>query len=302
MGELTATPPSSDSSEPVSELFQELPPLVARGLVYLLFGLLTAIGIYSVVGEVDEIVAARAVVVPRGGARPLQAASAGRVTRVAAREGDLVTDGQVLVYLEMDAALGLLQRALQKRETRERQLQDQLTRAGDSGLIAESRARLTEAEEGVATAQRDVEASTILAPLDGQITRLAVRGPGETVQQGQTVAELAPLGEPLVFEARVSTSDIGRVSTGQRVKAKVDAYPHQRYGLVDGHVSDVSPDVTVTGREPAAFSVLVTPELRTQRSSRRSIPLRLGLTATAEIVTARRRLVELLLRSLSGEG
>src|SRR5437764_5510606 len=104
MSDLTTTPAPDETSQPVSELLQELPPYVARGIFYLL-GLLFLSGlIYSTIGRLDEVVTTRASVVPRGFVRPVQAATGGRVTRVAVQEGDLVARDQAIVYLEADAA------------------------------------------------------------------------------------------------------------------------------------------------------------------------------------------------------
>ena len=45
----------------------------------------------------------------------------------------------------------------------------------------------------------------------------------------------------------------------------------------------------------SAYRVVVSP------AARKEIPLRLGLSATAEIVTTRRRIIELVVRTLRGE-
>src|SRR5262249_13084212 len=148
--------------------------------------------------------------------------------------------------------------------------------------------------------ERAREASVIRAPVDGQLTRLAVHGAGETVQAGQTVAEIAPASEPLVFEAMLSNSDIGRVKPGQRGLIKVDAYPYQRYGTLAPEVTWISPDTVTDPAGGRAYRVIVPPAAPAGSATR--IPLRLGLTATAEIVVARRRMIELLLDTLRGGG
>src|SRR5438132_933683 len=66
-----AAAPDEATSEAVSELFQELPPVVARGLVYVLLGLLLVAGLFAFLVTVPELVAARATVVPQGLVRQL---------------------------------------------------------------------------------------------------------------------------------------------------------------------------------------------------------------------------------------
>jgi multidrug resistance efflux pump len=296
MNALGPTPALEETSEPVNELFLELPPYLARALYYLLLALVLAAGVYAGVGQVDEIVSARAVMVPQGQARKVSAAVAGKVTSVAAEEGDPVAAGQVLVYLEAAAAQEQVEGAVQEAAIREQQLQEALAKKMDGLAIAEARARVADAQEQLAAGRRALAASMVVAPLDGQLIRLGVRGAGETVQPGQVVAEVAPAGAPLVFEAQVANGDIGRVRPGQRARIKVDAYPHHRYGAIAATVAAIAPGATAEAGAGLTYRVVLTPS----PSPRRRIPLRLGLAATVEIVARRRRLIELFVDSLRG--
>jgi multidrug efflux pump subunit AcrA (membrane-fusion protein) len=121
------------------------------------------------------------------------------------------------------------------------------------------------------------------------------------VQTGQTVAELAPAGAPLVIEAMVANTDVGRVKAGQRVRIKVDAYPYQRYGTLEGEVTSIAPDTTADksgASAGSAYRAIITP---LPSPAAKSIPLRLGLSTTTEIITARPRIIELIVRTLRGE-
>jgi len=300
MSGLSSSPNARESSEPVNELFQALPPLVARGLVYLLVAILLSALLYSFFGRVNEIVTARATMIPQGSVRPVQSTTAGRVSRVAAREGEHVQRGQVLIYLETETAEAQLQRAQQELEIRQRQLQEQLAAAADSLSVTDARARVAQAQSELVSAQRALDAGMIVAPAAGQLTRLSVRGAGEAVSAGQTLAEIAPGDAPLVFEAQVPSSDIGRVRVGQAAIIKVDAYPHQEFGTVSGRVLTVSPDAAPTSSGIPAYQVTLAPTAPTPRSGQKSVVLRLGLGATVEIVAERRRLIDLLLRAVRG--
>lgn len=302
MSVLSAQPNAADASEPVNELFQELPPLLARGLVYLLLVLLTTAGIYSYFGTVNDVVRAPAVAVPQGLIRPVQAGVAGKVTRLVVREGAEVEKDQVLVYLETETAEAVLSRAREEEEIRERQLQDLAASQADSLQVAEARAQLAQARAAVTAAERTVRGSMIVAPMTGQLTRLHVNGVGEAVQAGQTVAEVAPTGAPLVFEARVANRDVGDLRIGLSVRLKVAAFPYQEYGTVGGTVTSVSPDAVVAPDGLSYYRVLIVPTtLPATRTDRKQLTLRLGLAATAEIVTARKRIAEYLIRTVRGE-
>ena len=72
--------------------------MIVGVVVLCLLGLLFLSGlIYSTVGRLDEVVTTHATVVPRGLVRPVQAATGGRVTRVAVQEGELVARDQAIV-------------------------------------------------------------------------------------------------------------------------------------------------------------------------------------------------------------
>jgi multidrug resistance efflux pump len=299
LGEVTAAP-GEETSEAVSELFQELPPVVARGLVYLLLALLLVAGVASFLVTVPELVAAPATVVPQDLVRQLQPAAAGRVSRVAVQEGDAVRANQVLIYLETEVAQAQLERARQEQTIRQRQLQDQLASQADASQVAEARARLAQAEVAVAEAERALDASMILAPSDGQVTRLTVRGPGQVVQAGQIVAEMAPANAPLIFEARLPLDSIGRVRLGQTARIKLDAYPFQQYGTLEGTLTYLSADAVTEGNAPPSYRAIVVPAARPEDPAARKIVLRLGLSATVEIVAKRRRLIELFFRGRDG--
>lgn len=300
MSEMQALPALEEASEPVSEMLQDLPSYIARGLVYLLLLLAGVITLYSFVGQVDELVRAPGVVVPRGLSRPLQAAAAGRVTRLAVKEGEPVSRDQALIYLETTSAGAELERATRERDIRRRELQDLLAAQADASQVAETRARVAQSEAAVIEATRAVEASILVSPMSGRVTRLGVRGIGETVQPGQTLAEIAPEGAPLVFQTAVDSADMGRLRPGETARIKVHAFPHQEYGVLEGTVESISPDTQPQEGGAAAYRVIVRPLSEQPTRAGKPIELRLGMTATVEIVTERRRIIDLFLKQVRG--
>jgi multidrug efflux pump subunit AcrA (membrane-fusion protein) len=301
MSDVVSTPRPEESSGPVNELFQDLPPYVTRGVAYLSAGILLAALIFSCIGEVDEIATCPGVVAPLGQIRPVQAIASGQVTRVAVLEGERVVKGQVLVYLETNVAQSQLDRAEQEGALRQAQLQELLAARADAVQIADARARVAQSDADRLSARRTLESAMIVAPAAGQVTRLSVRGPGEAVQAGQMVAEVAPRGASLVLDARANTRDIGRIKLHQRAKIKVDAFPHQSYGALEGTVDAISPDAVADPSAGPAYRVTVAPQGRRGAGSDKEITLRLGLTATVEIVTGRKKIIELFVKSIRGE-
>ena len=85
------------------------------------------------------------------------------------------------------------------------------------------------------------------APQTGIIKDLATHTIGTVVQPGMILMTLVPRNEPMQAEVLVANLDAGSVERGQPVKLKLSAYPFQEYGMIDGTVSQVSPDATEGG-------------------------------------------------------
>ena len=68
------------------------------------------------------------------------------------------------------------------------------------------------------TLQKRVEEFRVVAPSDGTISKVFFTNSGEVVSTGSTLAELIPVGRPLVFTTKIGPEDILEVSEGQLAK------------------------------------------------------------------------------------
>lgn len=150
------------------------------------------------------------------------------------------------------------------------------------------------------------------APQAGLIKDVNTYTPGTVVQPGAVLLTLVPDNEPLRAEVRVHNDDVGFVREGDRVRLKVQAYPFQKYGMVEGEIEHLSPDSRADaapggeagaaasgGQAPhppdAAYVALV--RLKSQTLQARGEPLRLvpGMQVVAEIHQGHRTPLEYLL-------
>jgi len=136
--------------------------------------------------------------------------------------------------------------------------------------------------------------TTITSPAEGVITTINVRGPGEVLQQGQTVAMIAPTAVPLVVETLLADKDIAFVQKGLQAKLKFEAFPFQDYGVVEGTVIDISPDAT-NKDGVNYYKVTIAPSESRISPQEKNLILRPGLSVSAEIITERRTVLSLLL-------
>ena len=94
----------------------------------------------------------------------------------------------------------------------------------------------------LAAAAHKAEQTVLTAPIDGTVQQLAVHTVGGVVTPAQALLVVAPDEGPVLVEATVDNKDIGFVHAGQDVAVKVQTFEFTRYGLLHGHVVDVSRD------------------------------------------------------------
>lgn len=97
-----------------------------------------------------------------------------------------------------------------------------------------------------AQASRDATLDMLRAPTNGTVQSVDVASLGTVLQAGQTVATIVPSDAPLIVEVDLPAQDIGFVKVGEKTLIKVTAYPFEQYGSIPGKVIWVSPTAEST--------------------------------------------------------
>ncbi|MBV9218019.1 MAG: HlyD family type I secretion periplasmic adaptor subunit [Methylobacteriaceae bacterium] len=187
--------------------------------------------------------------------------------------------------------------------------------------LAEAEQKASQLTQDLVKAERKAVETKLRAPISGVAQQLAVHTIGGVVTPAQQLMVIVPEGEALIAEATVSNRDVGFVHTGQEVEVKVETFNFTRYGLMHGHVVDISRDVvTADKREPdrggegagdakedsaggsPTYVARVALDGTSMMVDGRSEPLRPGMAVTAEIKTGSRRILDFLLSSLRQYG
>ena len=171
--------------------------------------------------------------------------------------------------------------------------------------IVATKAEIAQTQTLVGGLEYQMQQRTVYAPITGTIFQLPIKKPGAVVQVGQTVAQIAPQGSPLVLRGQISSVDSGFLKVGLPVKVKFDAYPFQDYGIVPGHLSWISPDSRVaannaqaqpsSSQAPEFYEVEIELERNYVQNNERKVILAPGQTANAEVVIRKRRVADILL-------
>lgn len=144
----------------------------------------------------------------------------------------------------------------------------------------------------------------VLAPASGVITDVTTTQPGDKIQANTPLGGIAPANARPVVKVSIAEQDRAFLHEGLPVKLKFNAFPYQRYGVVDGTLEYISPATKPQAqtKEPV-FEARVRLARDNFSVAGAHYPLRYGMTATAEIVVRERRLIDFALdpfRQLAG--
>ncbi|MCT7982165.1 HlyD family efflux transporter periplasmic adaptor subunit [Laspinema sp. A4] len=154
---------------------------------------------------------------------------------------------------------------------------------------------VTDTRNRMATAKAQLNNRFLYAPVDGVILSLEVSNPGEVVQPGQPIAAIAPDDAPLVLVANVNNRDAGFMQTGMSVQVKFDAYPYQRYGIIPGKVTSISPDTKRDEQLGDVYQVEIALDRNYIIENQEPIYFKPGQTANAEIIIRHQRIADIFL-------
>jgi membrane fusion protein, multidrug efflux system len=116
----------------------------------------------------------------------------------------------------------------------------------------EARAQLAELQTALAKAERDLEFTSVRAPVDGTFSNRLVNT-GDFIAVGQRLGNVVPLDDVFI-DANFKETQLRRIRPGQPVTISVDAYGHRKFaGVVDsispaaGSVFTLLPPDNATG-------------------------------------------------------
>lgn len=87
-----------------------------------------------------------------------------------------------------------------------------------------------------------VQRADLFAPVTGLVNKIHVNTVGGVVAPGAILAEIIPLEDNLIVEARMQTKDRGLVWNGLPASVKITAYDSAVYGTLKGSITEISAD------------------------------------------------------------
>lgn len=136
----------------------------------------------------------------------------------------------------------------------------------------------------------------IVAPADGVVTDVTSTQPGDKIQANTPLGGIAPKNARPVLKVEIAERDRAFLKEGLPAKLKFNAFPYQRYGLINGTLEYISP---ATKPSPQTKQPVYEGRIALERDhylvGDTRYPLRYGMTATVEVVVRERRLIDLAL-------
>lgn len=134
---------------------------------------------------------------------------------------------------------------------------------------------------------------SIYSQYSGIVTQIGV-SQGQRVGVGTPLAYVVRDNNPLIGKMYIANRDIGGIRVGQTVKIKYDAYPYQEYGVYTGRIIQLSSDVREVPGFGYAYEAEVSLNSYFIKKGNQKVSLRLGMQGLAEVVTGKKKAIELV--------
>jgi adhesin transport system membrane fusion protein len=163
----------------------------------------------------------------------------------------------------------------------------------DLGNVEQDIART---QELLSEAQDRASRRTIRSPVNGIVKNMRYHTLGGVIGPGDPIMEIVPADENLVVEARLSPQDVGLVEVGQPARVKVSAYDYTKFGVLNGTLTYVGADSVNDPKGQPYFQVIIKPDRSYYGPTPGSWPIRPGMTASVDIRTGSKTVLEYLLK------
>ncbi|MCJ8340612.1 MAG: HlyD family secretion protein [Pseudomonadales bacterium] len=146
------------------------------------------------------------------------------------------------------------------------------------------------------------EHSDITAPVAGVINYLKFNTIGGILRPGEEIMKITPTETELVIDTKIEPVDIGQVRVNMPVAIKLDSFDSSIFGSITGDLSYISSDIfQEQNTEDTAHTyyqaqVKVDPDYRSANAKFRDIALKPGMTATIDIRTNTRTVLQYLMK------
>ncbi|MGR4989962.1 HlyD family type I secretion periplasmic adaptor subunit [Vibrio rotiferianus] len=142
-----------------------------------------------------------------------------------------------------------------------------------------------------------VNRTIVVSPVTGTIKTLNVNTVGGVIQPGMDIVEIVPTEDTLLVEAKIAPQDIAFLRPDLHAIVKFTAYDFTKYGGLEGVLEHISADTT-QDEEGNSFYIVRVRTDKTNFGKGADLPIIPGMTASVDIITGKRTVLEYLLKPI----
>ena len=163
-----------------------------------------------------------------------------------------------------------------------------------STKVDETEKQIAQLENQISETKVTLQYQAIRAPKDGLIFDLQASSPGYVVNSERPILKLVPT-DSLVARVFVSNKDIGFVRVGQVTKLRIDAFPYNEFGGLDGVIKSIGSDVLEPDENYNFYRFPVTVAIPSSSLvyKGRTLPLLSGMSLSAVIILRQRPVISI---------
>ena len=152
-------------------------------------------------------------------------------------------------------------------------------------------------QEQLVKAERRSKLISIISPVDGVVFDVAKLSKGSVIREAEPLITLVILGTKLEAEVKIDASEISNITTGKKVKIKIDAFPFQKYGILEGELTKLSQDAFNASQDNQKNNYYIA-RLKFDGSQLKKAVLMPGMSLTSEILIEKRDVLSYLIYPL----
>ncbi len=163
----------------------------------------------------------------------------------------------------------------------------------------EYKTKLSQIEQTILAYEDRLSRTEIKAPLSGIVNKIHVKTLGGVLQPGAPIAEVVPIEDNLLVEAKISPSDIAFVKLEQEATVKLTAYDYSIYGGLEGKVARISADTFLNEEDGQSYyHILIRTGERSLKTTTETFQVLPGMVAQVDIKTGKKSVLDYILKPL----
>ena len=324
--------PKADDSHEFKPILSEIEDApvnpIGNTVFWIIITFIVIAGLWMYFGKVDIVVTARGLIIPTGEEKVIQSLDKGIIREIPVIEGEYVTKGEVVAIItpaEYEPGLELNNIREEEAKTAE-----QLASARSRYSVAvENKKRLETVKDIIPQAKYDdaknevtelshtigalnaslseirnkrtqleKQKQILKSPVDGYVNEIFSHTIGGVVTPAEKIMTIVPDGAKMQIKAKVLNQDVGFIESGMPVSIKVDTYNFQKYGILNGKVTLVSPNSVKDEHLGDIYEVYIALENSTLLVEGKEQSVKFGMTTTNEIKIGKRRIIEFFIYPL----